>query len=307
MTARRLCAVSIDLDEIPCYLAIHGLPSGAVEPASRHAVYERGIARATLFARAHGLPLTLFAIGRDLDRPENVRVLRDAMADGATVESHSLSHRYDLTRLAPDDLAREVNGGAEAVASALGVRPRGFRAPGYTTNAALYGALEQAGFAWDSSVFPCPVYYAAKAAVLGAMALVGRSSASILGSPQVLFAPRAPHRVGSLVELPIAVTPRLRWPAIGTSVGLMGASGARVLARQLARDPLVNLELHGLDFLEGADGLEHLVAHEPALRVPLVRRLEAFSAFLEVLSAAGFTFVTLDEAATAHGAQVGGR
>lgn len=301
--------MSVDLDEIPCYLAIHGLPSGAVEPAAQRGVFERGIARALLFARAKAAPLTFFAVGRDLALPENAAILRDALADGAAVESHSLSHRYDLTRLGASELAREVAGGAEAIERALGVRPRGFRAPGYTTSDALFAALSASGFAWDSSVFPCPAYYGAKALVLGAMAALRRPSASIVGSPRVLLAPRQPHRVGDLLELPIAVTPRLRLPVIGTSVGLVGTFGARRLARSLAGEPIVNLELHGLDFLESADGLEALEPHEPALRVPLVRRLAAFAAFLDELVVAGFELVTLDAAAaalTARGGYVGG-
>lgn len=291
--------MSIDLDEIPCYLAIHGLSQGAVALAAQRAVYERAVARALLFARAKAAPLTFFAVGRDLARTENAAILREAVADGAAVESHSLSHRYDLTRLGASELAREVEGGAEAIQQALGVRPRGFRAPGYTTSDALFAALETSGFAWDSSVFPCPAYYGAKALVLGAMAVAGRPSASILGSPRVLLAPRGPHRIGHLLELPIAVTPRLRFPVIGTSVGLVGTFGARRLARSLAGDDFVNLELHGLDFLESADGLDALEPHEPALRVPLVRRLAAFAAFLDELAEVGFAFVTLDAAASA--------
>ena len=56
----RLCAVSVDLDEIPNYFSIYGLP----EPTGpeRHAVYDVALARLSTFARNSGLPLTLFAI-----------------------------------------------------------------------------------------------------------------------------------------------------------------------------------------------------------------------------------------------------
>ncbi|HEY8944716.1 MAG TPA: polysaccharide deacetylase, partial [Polyangiaceae bacterium] len=67
----RLCSVSVDLDEIDCYARIHDL--SALES---HAVYDRALERLETFARDLRLPLTLFVIGRDLDRAENVTTLR---------------------------------------------------------------------------------------------------------------------------------------------------------------------------------------------------------------------------------------
>lgn len=293
----RFAAVSIDLDEIPCYLAIHGLPRGAVSLSSLHAVYDIALERASRFAERAGLPLTLFAIGRDLERPQNQGVLREMVDLGHDVESHSLSHRYDLSRLSGAVLRDEIEVSAQRIEVAVGRRPRGFRAPGYLMSGALFEALESAHFAWDSSLFPCPAYYAAKALVLAGMAVLRRPSASIVGDPRVLIGPRLPHRRGALVELPITVTRRLRFPVIGTSVGLLGARGARALAHGLAPDPFVGLELHGLDFLSAADGLEALRAHEPALRVSVEARGAAFLAFVDGLRERGFSFVTLDRVA----------
>lgn len=103
----------------------------------------------------------------------------------------------------------------------------------------------------------------------------------------------------SFVELPVQVTPVLRLPVIGTFIGLAGALGARLLARSLAREPLVNLELHGIDFLGVEDGLAALAPHQPELRRPLAARLEALAAFVEAVRASGAAFVRLDEAARA--------
>ncbi len=53
------------------------------------------------------------------------------------------------------------------VESATGIRPVGFRAPGYTSTRTVFDALELESVAYDSSVFPCPAYYGAKAAAIG--------------------------------------------------------------------------------------------------------------------------------------------
>jgi peptidoglycan/xylan/chitin deacetylase (PgdA/CDA1 family) len=117
----KLCAVSVDLDEIHHYLAIHGLsPAGGAAP---HAGYDTALPRIGDFARAREMPVTLFAVGEDLDRPESAAALRALAARGHLVENHSLHHRYDLTRLDPASILHEVDAGAAAIARVTGRRP----------------------------------------------------------------------------------------------------------------------------------------------------------------------------------------
>ena len=297
----RLCAVSVDLDEIHHYLAIHGLPAGP----GGHAGYDVALPRIGEYAAARGLPLTLFAVGEDLEREASAGNLAALAARGHVVENHSQHHRYDLTRLSPEEIAREVREGAAAIARVTGRTPEGFRAPGYTVSDLLFDALEEQGVRFDSSVFPCPPYYLAKAAAMAGMRLRGRTSRSILDTPRVLAAPRRPYRPGRwdqrgqrrFVELPVTVTPWLGLPFFGTSIGLGGPAVARFLARRCAGEPLVNLELHLIDFLDASDGLSPLLGHQPELRVPLARRLDALTAALDELASAGYAFVLLAEAA----------
>ncbi|MFT3763950.1 MAG: polysaccharide deacetylase family protein [Minicystis sp.] len=304
MNAKLTC-VSVDIDEVHHYFAIHGL---SIPETAARAAYDVALPRLGAFAEARGIPLTFFAVGEDLVREESAATLRVLASRGHAVESHSLSHRYDLTRLSRDEIAREVDEGARAIERVTGRRPAGFRAPGYTVSDALFDALEDAGVAYDSSVFPCPPYYLAKAAAMASMRIAGRVSQSILDTPRVLGAPTRPYRPGRpwyrrggrrFVELPIQVTPGLRLPFIGTSVALLGERGARWLAKRCAGEGLVNLELHAMDFLDAADGLEALVPHQPELRIPVARRIAALDAGLDVLKDAGHAFVVLEEAAGA--------
>lgn len=303
----KLCAVSVDLDEIPFYHQIHGLP--APEGPSETAVYDIAIDRLDSFAKAHDLPLTLFAVGQNLSRASAAAQLRKMASLGHEVGNHSYGHRYDLTRLPREVMRSEVERGAEAIEKATGTMPSGFRAPGYTITDELVSVLDEAGVSYDSSVFPCPAYWSAKTLAIGLITLRGRDSHSVVDTPMVLRAPTRPYRVGrpywrpgkGLVELPIQVTRGPRLPFIGTSVTLAGRRGARMLAKMCVGEPLVNLELHGIDVLDAEDGLEALRPHQPDVRVSHSKKLEALSAAIEVFQEAGYAFVRLDEAARHFG------
>lgn len=319
----RLCAVSVDLDEIPNYFQIHGLipPAGA----ATNAVYDVALERLERLAADASIPLTLFAIGADLARPEAAKKLRAAREHGHEIANHSLDHRYDLVRLPKAEIRRQIDEGAAAIARAVGERPVGFRAPGYTINDAVFDALLELGVHYDSSVFPCPAYWATKASAIAWIGARGRESRSIVDTPAVLLAPTRPYWAGrpywrraadgrgrqtrqarrALLELPIQVTRGLRLPVIGTSLTLWGPAMARRLARMCIGEPLVNLELHGIDVLDASDGLEALRASQPDVRVAKTKKLEALHETIVTLRRAGYAFVTLREAAEAAARSLG--
>jgi hypothetical protein len=301
-----LASLSVDLDEIHHYTGIHGAVHLG-ESLARHAVYDIAIDRFASFASERKLPLTFFAVGADLSRPENARRASDLVRRGHEVSNHSLDHRYDLTRQSLEVLREQVLHGAAAIEAVTGAAPQGFRAPGYTLDDRLVRVLEEAGVRYDSSVFPCPAYYVSKLAVLGAQRLLGRRSTSIPSSPGVLASPQRPYRLGTpyyqrgagLLELPIQVTRKLRLPYIGTALMLAGPTRARWLTRGVLGEPFVNLELHGIDLLDREDGLSDLARYQPDLRVSRRTKLDILATVVHDLASAGYEFVTLEQAASA--------
>lgn len=299
----RLASISIDLDEIPRYSAIHGLPTPKGREA--HAVYDSALPRLARWLEQDSIPATFFAIGEDLERDENRASIAALHRAGHEIGNHSYHHHYDLTQRAAGDIREEVERCTTAIEEACGTRPSGFRAPGYTVSDTLFSALDVSDIDYDSSVFPCPSYYAAKAAALGAIKLRGKSSASVLDTPAVLRAPTQPYRVGrpywqvgdGLLELPIGVTP-WQLPYIGTSLVLGGERVAKQLSRQMLGKELINLELHGLDASDAVeDGLETLAPRRADLRRTAAQKLRAIRAGMRVIQDAGYEFVTLREAA----------
>ncbi len=302
----RLCAVSVDLDEIDCYASIHGLP--APDESCAHAVYGSAVPRFESLFDALGLRATFFAIGRDLDGGVASTAVARLHGEGHELGNHTQNHRYDLTRLPADEIRSELEQGMDSIERATGARPVGFRSPGYLINDSVFDALSLLGARYDSSVFPCPAYYGAKSTALAAIALRRRSSHSIMGDPRVLLAPADPYRVGKpyyrrgegLLELPIGVTGGTsgRLPYIGTSVVLGGEATARWLTQRVVGRPLVNLELHGMDLCDAEeDDLQWLRPHQPDLRKTLEDKRRALEAAIWTLRGAGYAFVTLAEAA----------
>ena len=304
----KLAALSVDLDEIPCYLDIHGRSDLDVD---RSAVYRAAVPRFADLFESLDVPATFFVVGRDLDTsPDNAEAVRALAGAGHEIANHSWTHRYDLVRCSADEQRDEVARTQARLTEVTGATPTGFRAPGYTVDAGLLSVVSAAGFAYDASVFPCPAYYAAKAVAIAAKRVRGARSASVLGSPAVLTAPAVPYRLGDrpwrrgegLLEVPMSVTPWWtgRAPVIGTSLSLAGRRGGAALVRLLATRPVASIELHGLDLLDPvADGIEPLVALQPDLRRPLAQRVAVLRDGVATLRRRGFRFVTLQELATA--------
>jgi len=302
----RLLAISIDLDEIPCYTAIHGLPMP--QECAARAIYQRAVPRFEALFDELGARGTFFAVGQDLREHHAADAIARLHRAGHEIGNHSYHHRYDLTRRDAQTMRQDIADGAAAIEAVTGVGPRGFRAPGYTVTDTLLEQVRELGASYDSSVFPCPPYYGAKALAMGAIALRGRTSRSVLDTPRVLTAPADPYRIGAhytqrgdgLLELPIGVTSRAsgQLPFIGTSVALSSERTARWLARRIAHRPLVNFELHGIDLCDAElDGLQFLAPHQVDLRRSLEHKRGSLLAAVRELQSAGYELVTLAEAA----------
>ena len=306
----RVCAVSVDVDDLRHYCAIHGLDPQLAGPQA----WTCGVRRLLDLFERQRLQATFFVVGEDLARGGPARdLVQEARLRGHEVANHSHSHPYDLVRLDEDARRREVEEGAAAIEAATGEPPRGFRAPGYTIDRALLRLVARSGHAYDSSVFPCPPYYLAKWATLAGMRLVKRRSLSILGDPRSLLAPTQPYRPGrsayrparpgtwdlGLLELPIAVTPAVRFPIIGTTLIMLGALWFDAMFPALVRRrPFLNLELHAIDLVGlEEDGLDRALAIQPDLgRLTLRHKAETLARVLDRI-AGGYRFATLAEAA----------
>jgi peptidoglycan-N-acetylglucosamine deacetylase len=313
----RLAAVSIDLDPISCYYRIHGL--GPHPPALADVILRRALPRYLDVLHAHQVRATFFVVAANLTggsaAAQSARALiRELVDAGHEVANHTFSHPYELARLPRARLAEEIGQAHDVLAEAAGVAPVGFRAPGYAMSPAILEELEARGYEYDSSAFPAPAYYAAKAAVMGGLRLIGRRSGAVLCDPRTLLAPAEPYRPdpaapwrrgsSTLIEIPLAVTPVLRLPVIGTSLLIAPAWLRDRWIDSMRGRTLFSLGLHGIDLIDAdLDGVPApLVARQPDLSSSLGKKRGALEATLDRLSL-DYRMVPLREAAAEARAQ----
>ena len=90
--------------------------------------------------REHEARATFFLIGQRVrERPHDVRRI---LEEGHEVGSHTMTHPR-LTEIGDDEVRREIQDGAHAVAEVTGERPHLFRAPGFHADERVLAIVEE--------------------------------------------------------------------------------------------------------------------------------------------------------------------
>lgn len=272
--------MSVDLDDLPCYFAIHGLSSPAAP--SEDLVLERCLPRFLELFDELGIRATFFVIGRSLGHRSVDARLRETVAAGHELGNHTFDHAYDLVTRTPASMADDLHR-CDLRLRDLGAEVVGFRAPGYTHDQRLLDVIARAGYRYDSSSLPSLPYYGAKLGAIAITRLLGRRSQSLVHGGRAFLGLRRPHRLrNGLIEIPISVSDRLRIPLFGTSLLCSPHAAAHWLEDQALRQEFLHVELHGLDLLDPSkDGLpSELASWRPETRVDLATKLRRLAQLL---------------------------
>jgi peptidoglycan/xylan/chitin deacetylase (PgdA/CDA1 family) len=233
---------------------------------------------------------TFFAIGADVRRfPQAFTLLA---SHGHEVASHTFSHPRDFSRLSAAAVRTELERANDAIASATGIPPCGFRAPGYTISSTTIRVLTELGFAYDASVVPSWSYSMLK----HLFRAIGRREFRDYLVPQEYAcarAPRLPYRIGPadlfaaspeapLVEIPVTAIGWAQFPYIHGLSSRLPAPGRAILERILRRRRFFSLSFHDLEFAERLDygALPASGMTERHLRTPIATRLADLTALV---------------------------
>ncbi len=139
----------VDMDGLDAIFRGHG----QAPPAGPDRFYTSAVEGSlALFAEA-GVTATYFLIAQDLDDPHKRPAIDAVVRAGHRIASHSLAHRY-LDRIPSAEKRVEIVTGRDMIQQTLGVACEGFRAPGYSIDYESLTLLREAGFTYDSSIFP---------------------------------------------------------------------------------------------------------------------------------------------------------
>lgn len=295
--------ISVDVDSLDCYRAIHGLKLPRREGSDP--VWTKGIWRARELFSEFGLKSTFFLVGRDLLDPEAREIAAELVDEGHEAANHTFDHFYDLRRRGEAEIFYQMQATDQIIEMATGARPVGFRAPGYNVSAAILNISRGVGHRYDASLLPSSSYWVAKALVMGFRRLSRQPSRSDFTDLRTLLGPKEPYipamdapwsrdakgTAGAYVEFPISALAGGMLPVIGTSLHLLDVARWErlwpVVHRQFPR--FFSLEFHGLDFmdardLDGEPDQAELVSRQPDLRISVNEKLERYRRVLKLIA-----------------------
>jgi hypothetical protein len=270
-------------------------------------VYRKAVPRLLELLAELGVPGVLFMVGRDASSQR--ALLRDVVAAGHEVASHSLTHPQPFRTLDDATLHKEISGSRACLADATGTEIAGFRAPAWDVDSRVLKMVRAAGYRYDASVFPTPALITNRLATyrrstgkrsIFAMDLLGHS-----------FAPMRPHQFTNgatgLTEFPIAVTRWLRFPVYHTLTYLVPRwLFMRALRAALRSGAPLCYEFHAADLLDlVGDGVDLRLARHPGMRAPLAQKRGRLREILAMI-ARERRVVTYEQALAHEGARGSG-
>ena len=287
-------SLSLDLDNQWSYMKTHGDSGWQSHPSYLDAV----VPRILEFLAARKLTITFFIVGQDAALEKNRAALRAIAAAGHEIGNHSFRHEPWLHLYTEAELDQELRQAEDAIESATGVRPRGFRGPGFSLSRGTLETLLRRGYEYDATVFPNLLNPLARAYLFSTSKLTAEEKeqrSALFGTWKDAFRPVRPFewnlQGGRLLEIPVTTLPGLKVP-MHVSYLIYLAKFSRAAARAYLRFALgacrmtrthPSILLHPLDFMGREDC--PALAFFPGMDLARDRKLEIMGELFDILVA----------------------
>lgn len=309
-----LLSLSLDLDDKWSYLKTHGDSGWASLPSYLPVV----IPRILRFLAERKLRITFFVVGQDAALARNHAAFAEIARHGHEIANHSFHHDPWLQAYSEERFEAELVDAEEAIESATGRRPVGFRGPGFSLSEFAPRVLARRGYLYDATTFPTFVGPIARAYMFWRSHYTPeqkKERGALYGSLSDVTRPNTPYLwdlpgAGTLVEIPVTTFPFLRVP-IHVSYVMYLAAFSRSLAERYCALALAlcrwnrvepSILLHPTDFIDIDDAPE--MAFFPAMRVPVAAKENVLASVMSII-AERFEVVTLQEHALAFAQRAG--
>jgi peptidoglycan/xylan/chitin deacetylase (PgdA/CDA1 family) len=286
-----LASLSLDLDNKWSYMKTHGDAGWEKLPSYLDVV----VPRVLEILKKRNLEITFFVVGQDASLEANHAVLRSIAQHGHEIGNHSFHHEPWLHLYSRSELEEELTRAEDAIENAVGVRPIGFRGPGFSLSGDVIDVLTRRGYLYDASTFPTFLGPLARAYYFMKSSLDQQQHEerkNLFGSLRDGFRPLNAYRwncpSGTLLEIPVTTMPGSRLPihvsyliylsTFSPAAALAYFRSAMHLCRITGTEP--SLLLHPLDFL-GCDD-ESDLSFFPAMNIPSSKKLRFVERILDM-------------------------
>jgi peptidoglycan-N-acetylglucosamine deacetylase len=290
---RPYASLSLDLDNQWSYMKTHGEHGWESFPS----YLDLAVPRILEFLAARKLKISFFIVGQDAALAKNRAALR-ALADaGHEIGCHSFNHEPWLHLYSEQQLDEELGKAESAIQDATGVRPIGFRGPGFSFSPTVLRVLARRGYLYDCSVFPNLLNPLARAYYFASSGLTDEQKEQrkmLFGKWTDGLKPLKPYRWDlagrSLIEIPVTTMPLFKVP-IHLSYLLYLGKFSRPAARAYFQLALAmcrltrtqpSILLHPLDFLGREDVSE--LAFFPGMDMPKDTKLAIAADAIDLLA-----------------------
>lgn len=241
---RPAATISVDLDPVDVHLRGYGHIGLSPDPL----VHDVALPRLLESFDRHRVRATFFVLAREV-APE-LRRLAEIAAAGHEVASHGVDHVRGISTRTATEIRTELERSRARIELASNCPVVGFRAPDWSAGLRLVTALDETGYRYDASLVPSPALTAGRL-LLAARARRLRDVAAVRLPPSLR---RLPFRWAagdhSIIEFPLAVSPRLRIPLYHTiRPNLSDERFDRHLDGFVRRGESLSYALHGVDAL----------------------------------------------------------
>jgi peptidoglycan/xylan/chitin deacetylase (PgdA/CDA1 family) len=139
-------SISLNFDSLN---EAYGFPANYRDPS-----FFEGFDRIAELAAEYSFPLSIFIVGKDLDNPDHSSRVKSWADQGHEIGNHSWSHHFNLGSLSQQLIRDEVTRSHDRIFSVVGVEPKGFIAPAWSTSKRLISTLIEMNYIYDTSSFP---------------------------------------------------------------------------------------------------------------------------------------------------------
>ncbi len=300
-------SLSLDLDNRWSYLKIHGDAGWESHPSYLDVVVPRFL---DMF-RERALRLTVFIVGQDAALKKNHDALRSIAEAGHDIGNHSFEHEPWMNEATREQVHGELARAEDAIEGATGVRPTGFRGPGFACSENILNALLDRGYRYDASTFPTYLGPLARAYYFMTTRLDSEKKEerkTLFGGVRDGLRPVKPYTWAlgdrELLEIPVTTLPGAKVPIHLSYVLYLAQISPRLAATYFEVAARVcrltgtelSLLLHPLDFLGREDAPD--LAFFPAMGVESAQKLPVVGRALDIM-AKHFRVVSMAEHAEA--------